>query len=116
MTGEHRPPGTDRWLASDSRWYPPQAQLAAGWWLASDGRWYHRQEDRSRPQRLAVASLVCGLAGMFIMTAFVAVGLGIATLAEARRSKERHVAHRLMAIVGILAGGFWLYLASVVNW
>ncbi len=39
------------WLASDGRWYPPEAAQGnaaggtsptppAGWWLASDGRWY----------------------------------------------------------------------------
>lgn len=47
MSDVSRGPGW--WLASDGRWYPPEAvpgyaapigQPGPGWWLASDGRWY----------------------------------------------------------------------------
>jgi hypothetical protein len=130
MTEYDHPPKTDWWLASDGQWYPPQPVPTDGWWFASDGKWYPHQpspavwsypgkdpaEAARRSRMFAVTSLICGLAGIFIMTAFAAIGLGIAALVVANNSQERRKTDIVMAILGILAGGFWLYLASVVNW
>ncbi len=131
MTEYEHPRGIDWWLASDGRWYPPQNRPTAGWWFASDGRWYppltqlpnggwrypSQEADRSRrTQMMAVASLISGLAGIFIMTAVVAIVLGIAVLRMASTSKDHRSTNTAMAIVGIVAGSFWLYLASTVNW
>jgi hypothetical protein len=65
----HPHPGPGWWVASDGKWYPPEAhpsmQLAAvaaplahgpGWWVASDGKWYPPEAHPSMPLA-AVAGL-----------------------------------------------------------
>jgi hypothetical protein len=79
-----------------------------------------RAPSRARTSRLAIASLVCGIAGIplfGLITGLVAVLLGVLALGGIRSGARRGVG---LAVPGVLLGvvdvAAWAYLLSVVPW
>jgi hypothetical protein len=60
---------------------------------------------------LAIASLVLGLLGAFLLTAVLSVILGIAALADIRRTGKRG---KGLAIAGFVLSGVWLAIIALV--
>ncbi|HLX87078.1 MAG TPA: hypothetical protein VKR22_01250, partial [Acidimicrobiales bacterium] len=80
-----------------------------------DGRWYPPQRKGLPDAALALITLGCGVVGLFILTAFAALGFGVYALVQLA-TRRANPAWFVVTVVGMLAGLGWLYLASTANW
>lgn len=65
-------PGSEWWLASDGRWYPPATHpdpsKRPGWWCASDGNWY---PPRTAPKKRSISAPDAVALGLGCVSFFV---------------------------------------------
>jgi hypothetical protein len=104
-----------------------QFSQGPGWWLASDGKWYPPEAAASQPSQppqqsqqwgqpvsgsypparpgmngLAIAALVCGILWGFGLLSVVALILGIIAIGQTKPGGQRG---RGLAIAGVVLGG-----------
>jgi hypothetical protein len=119
--------GPGWWLASDGRWYPPElwagppdtgppavpahpartpAYRAAGTVAPS---YAYRPSGQQKTNGLAIASLICACAGLFLLPAVLGVVFGFVARTQIKRSHGVQKGDGL-AIAGIIVGFGWLAL------
>jgi hypothetical protein len=119
--------GPGWWLASDGRWYPPElwtgppntgpptvpaypAQAPAYGAAGTVAPPYaYRPSVPQKTNGLAIASLICACAGLFLLPAILGVVFGFVARTQIRRSNGLQKGDGL-AIAGIIVGFGWLAL------
>ncbi len=135
--------GPGWWLASDGRWYPPelwtgrpeQAPVPASSVAHADplpphgaapgtgAVWAYGSSPPAlgssggltapRTNGLAVAALVCGIVGLFFVTAALGVVFGFVARSQIRKARGGQRGNGL-ALAGIIVGSCWLAYFAVV--
>jgi hypothetical protein len=122
--------GPGWWLASDGRWYPPElwtgppntgpptlpvhpaqapAYGAAGAVPQGQPVYAHGPSVQQKTNGLAIASLICACAGLFLIPAILGVVFGFVARTQIKRSNGLQKGDGL-AIAGIIVGFGWLAL------
>jgi hypothetical protein len=113
------PPGWQLWVPDDDPpMQAPQPPYGTGatpsQYSVDAGLYPYGAASPPRNQRisgLAIASLVLGLLGAFLLTAVLSVILGIAALADIRRTGKRG---KGLTITGFVLSGVWLAIIALV--